>query len=293
MSTSTTASPSSTEDPAELARQYGLTQMGVRPPLGEYLRQLWGRRHFITTLATSKAYARNQGSYLGQLWTVLTPLINAAVYFFVFGVLLGTRGGVENFPAFLVIGVFLYRFTTNSVTAGARCLSKNYSLVRSLHFPRAVLPASTTLTELATLTPALLVMVTIVLITGERPRWTWLLLPFAVAMHWLWNTGMAFIMARATSRIPDLTNLLPFVLRILMYVSGVFFSVDHYVGDGLLGKVMTFQPLAVYLGLARSCLLEQFPIQPLMWWVGLGWAIAFLIAGFLLFWRAEETYGRD
>jgi teichoic acid transport system permease protein len=288
-----TAPPASASDSAELAARYGLTQMGVRPPLGDYLRRLWLRRHFIRTLATSKAYARNQGSYLGQLWAVLTPLINAAVYYFVFGILLGTRGGIANFPAFLVIGVFLYRFTTNSVTAGARCIGNNISLVRSLHFPRAVLPAATVLTELATLAPALFVMVAIVLVTGERPRWEWLLLPFVVALHWVWNTGLAFVMARATSRIPDLTNLLPFALRILMYVSGVFFSVDHYVGDGLLGHVMTYQPLAVFLGLARACLLEQFPLDPVMWLVGAGWALLFLVAGFLLFWQGEETYGRD
>jgi teichoic acid transport system permease protein len=78
-----------------------------------------------------------------------------------------------------------------------------------------------------------------------------------------------------------------------MYVSGVFFSVDHYVGDGLLGHVMTYQPLAVFLGLARACLLEQFPLDPVMWLVGAGWALLFLVAGFLLFWQGEETYGRD
>ncbi|GAB3590553.1 ABC transporter permease [Angustibacter peucedani] len=291
--TSATTPTGEVQDAAELARRYGLTQMGVRPGLVDYVRKLWQFRYFIRTLATSKAYARNQGSYLGQLWSVLTPLINATVYYFIFGVLLGTRGGIENFPAFLVVGVFLYRFSTSSINAGARCLTQNMSLVRSLHFPRAVLPAATVLTELTTLAPALFVMVLIVLVTGEAPRWEWLLLPVAVAMHWLWNTGLAFMMARVTTRIPDLTNLLPFALRILMYVSGVFFSVDHYVGHGALGKVMTYQPLAVYLQLARSCLLEQFPIVWSMWLVGLGWAVLFVLVGFLLFWRAEESYGRD
>jgi teichoic acid transport system permease protein len=280
---------------AELAARHGLAPMGVRPSLPAYLRQLWGRRHFVRTLATSKAYARNQGSYLGQLWSLLTPLINAVVYYLIFGGLLDLKGGVDNFPAFLVIGIFLYRFTTSSITAGSRSLLQNTNLLRSLHFPRAVLPASAVLAELATLAPALVVMLAIVLATGERPRWSWLLLAPAIAVQWLWNTGCAFFMARLGARIPDLTNLLPFALRILMYVSGVFFSVDHYTHKlpHWVGNAMVYQPLGVYLSLARSCLLEQFPMDATMWWAGVGWAVLFVVAGFIVFWRAEETYGRD
>ncbi len=290
-----TAEARSPSAAAALAARHGLTPMGVRPSFTDYCRKLWARRHFVRTLATSKAYARNQGNYLGQLWSLLTPLTNAGVYYVIFGVLIGTRAGVENFVAFLVIGVFLYRFTTTSITAGARCLPANTNLLRSLHFPRAVLPASAVLAELATLAPALIVLVGIVLATGERPRWAWLLLPFAIAVQWLWNTGTAFLMARLTARIPDLSNLLPFALRILMYVSGVFYSVDRYTSElpEWVGLAMTYQPLAVYLSLARSCLLAEFPLDPTMWLIGLGWAVLFLIGGFVIFWRAEETYGRD
>lgn len=293
MSASTTEQPVTGRAAAELAARHGLTPMGVRPSLGTYVGELWNRRHFIGTLATSHAYAKNQGNYLGQLWNVLTPLINAAVYYFVFGVLLGVGRGVDNYPAFLVVGIFLFRFTSSSVISGSRSLTKNVGLLRSLHFPRAVLPTATVLTELATLGPAILVMLALVLLTGEPLKWAWLLLPIVIALQWLWNTGVAFMIARASARIPDLHNLLPFALRLLLYVSGVFFSVDHYVGDGPVGRLMTYQPLAVYLSLARGCLLEQFSPEPIMWAFAVGWAVLFVIAGFVLFWRGEETYGRD
>ncbi|MGL5857338.1 MAG: ABC transporter permease [Angustibacter sp.] len=293
---------------AELAARYGLTRMGVRPGLSSYLGALWSRRHFIRTLATSKAYARNQGNYLGQLWALLTPLINAGVYYVIFGLLLSADGGLPPgvYPAFLVIGVFLYRFSSSSLTAGARCMTKNLPLLRSLHFPRAVLPTATVLSELATLGPALVVMLGIVVATGQAPQWKWLLLMPLVLLHWLWNTGVGFIMARLGDRIPDLNNLLPFALRILMYASGVFFAVGHYAANlpwPWLSSVLEWQPLAVYLDLARSSLIEAAPAtfgdptifdpDPAKWLAGAGWAMVFLIGGFLYFWRGEETYGRD
>jgi teichoic acid transport system permease protein len=285
---------SATVTAADIAAQYGLRRVGTRPSLGEYLRLLWSRRNFIGVLAVSKAYAKNQNNYLGQFWAVLNPVLTVAAYLFVFGVLLRTTRGVDNYIAFLVIGVFMYRFTATSITAGAKSVAGNLSLVRSLHFPRAVLPIAAVLTELVSLLPVLVVMCAIVLVTGEPISWSWLLLPVAVALQWLFNTGCAFVVTRLVASARDLLNLLPFVLRILLYLSGVFFDIEAYVGDNPLGFVLEYQPVAVYLTLARSCLLPQESSLDLtMWAVGVGWAVLFLVGGFLFFWRAEERYGRD
>jgi teichoic acid transport system permease protein len=145
------------------------------------------------------------------------------------------------------------------------------------------------------LVPALIVMCLIVLVTGEPITWLWLLFPVAVILQWLFNTGCAFIATRAVASARDLLNVLPFILRILLYISGVFFSVQEYVGHGLLSVILQYQPVAVYLTLVRSCLLSDPPVppSPLLWAVAAGWALVFAIGGFLFFWRAEERYGRD
>ena len=278
---------------AEVAARYGLHRVGTRPPLREYLRQLWSRRQFISVLATSKAYARNQNNYLGQLWSVLNPLILAGVYFLVFGLLLNTRGNIDNFVGFLTIGVFMFGFTASSLTAGAKSITGNLSLVRALHFPRAVLPVSIALTELATLLPALVVLCAIVLISGETPTWSWLLFPVAVLLQYAFNTGCVFVAARLVVASRDLLNVIPMVIRLARYISGVFFPIAHYVGDNPAGALLEYQPIAVYLELARQCLLAELPLDPVLWAWGTGWAVLFLIVGFLVFWQAEERYGRD
>ncbi|NEE13987.1 ABC transporter permease, partial [Streptomyces sp. SID7499] len=72
---------------------------------------------------------------LGQIWQIMTPLLNATVYYFIFGVLMNTKHGVEDFVPFLVTGVFIWTFTASSITAGTRAISGNIGLVRALHFP--------------------------------------------------------------------------------------------------------------------------------------------------------------
>ncbi|WP_067434729.1 ABC transporter permease [Nocardioides jensenii] len=277
---------------ATLAAEHGLRQVGVRPPLRRYLATMWQRRHFAVSLAGSKAYARNQGNYLGQVWALLNPVLWALVYLLVFGVLLDTSRGVENFIGFLVVGVFMFHFSSASITTGSNAIVGNQGLITSLQFPRALLPIASVLAELVTLVPALVVLLVLVPLTGEPFAWTWLLLPLAVGLQWIFGTGVALVCARLVSQWRDVKQLIPFVLRALMYVSGVFFSIDHYVGSGTAAAVLSHQPVAVYLELVRGTLLSEVALTPALWGWAFGWALLTLVLGFIFFWHAEERYGR-
>ena len=64
---------------ADYAKRYRLEPASYRPPALKYLRLLWQRRQFITGFATASNVAMYSEARLGQLWQVLTPLLNAAV----------------------------------------------------------------------------------------------------------------------------------------------------------------------------------------------------------------------
>lgn len=280
-----------------------LEQIGVRPRLRTYFKELWAARVFIQVLAASKAESENQNTYLGQIWSLISPIMNASVYVLIFGFLLKIgREGIENTIAFIVVGVFMFRFFERSVMAGAHSLNKNMNLVRSVQFPRAVLPTAGVLAELLMLGPALVVMCVISYVSGFLPiagkvtiDWYWLLLVPAVLLLWMFSTGCAFMVARWVAMTPDLDNLLPHFMRILMYASGVIFSVDRYLGQFSWGWIVEYQPVAVYLYLVRSSILDEPSYQPdgFMWLLGVIWAVLFSVIGFLIFWGGEERYGRD
>ena len=223
----TVSTTTSTVPAADLAARYGLTPSSTRPPFGAYIKLLWQRRHFITAFATSRTTTLYSAARLGQLWQVLTPLMNAAVYYFVFGVLFQTGGDVKNFEAFLVTGVFVFTFTQRSVTAGARAISGNLGLIRALHFPRATLPLSLTIVELQQLLVSMVVLCGIVLLTGEPLTWHWLLVIPALALQTVFNAGIALALARIGAKVPDVSQLLPFVTRTWLYVSGVLYSIPE------------------------------------------------------------------
>ncbi|MER6097567.1 ABC transporter permease [Streptomyces sp. NPDC001728] len=297
----TSAPPSVDEGltPAALASKYGLSVSGARPGLFEYVRELWSRRHFILAFSSAKLTAQYSQAKLGQVWQVATPLLNALVYYLIFGLILGAGRGMSKgvYIPFLVTGIFVFTFTQNSVMAGVRAISGNLGLVRALHFPRATLPISFSLQQLQQLLFSMIVLFAVSISFGSYPSLRWLLLVPALLLQFVFNIGLAMIVARMGAKTPDLAQLMPFIMRTWMYASGVMFSIPAMLADkpAWIADVLMYNPAAVYMDLIRYSLIEGYGAENLpshVWLTALGWAVAFGIGGFVYFWKAEERYGR-
>ncbi len=296
-----TAAPSPDEGltAAGLADKYGLAVSGARPSLAEYVRQLWGRRHFILAFSQAKLTAQYSQAKLGQLWQVATPLLNAAVYYFIFGVILHASRGMSQdvYIPFLVTGVFVFTFTQSSVMTGVRAISGNLGLVRALHFPRASLPVSFSLQQLQQLLFSMIVMFVVAIGFGSYPSPSWLLIVPVLVLQFLFNTGLALIVARLGAKTPDLAQLMPFVLRTWMYASGVMFSISKMMEgrSEWVVRLLQVNPAAVYMDLMRFALIDGYDasnLPPHVWAIALFWAVVVFAGGFVYFWKAEERYGR-
>ncbi|WP_255950424.1 ABC transporter permease [Streptomyces odontomachi] len=296
---STPPSPDDGLTPAELAARHGLSVSGARPGLLAYVRQLWGRRHFILAFSHAKLTAQYSQAKLGQLWQVATPLLNALVYYLIFGLILKASRGMshEVYIPFLVTGVFVFTFTQSSVMAGVRAISGNLGLVRALHFPRASLPISFALQQLQQLLFSMVVLFVVAIAFGSYPGLSWLLIVPILVLQFLFNTGLALVMARMGAKTPDLAQLMPFIMRTWMYASGVMFSIPVMLKDrpGWIADVLQWNPAAVYMDLMRFALVDGYGsanLPPHVWAVALGWAVLVAVGGFVYFWKAEERYGR-
>ncbi|GAB1820901.1 ABC transporter permease [Herbidospora sp. RD11066] len=286
-----------TESLAALAKRHGLRRAIARPSLPYYVGQLWARRHFVLKYATSRNVSKYSQSMLGQLWQLLTPLLNAGVYYLMFGVILDQKKDIGNYTAFLITGVFIFTFTQRTVSGGAKSISNNLSLIRALHFPRAALPLAYAVQELQQLMWSMLVLIGIVLLTGETVTLAWLFIPVALLLQLTFNVGASLFMARVGAFARDMNQLLPFIMRTWLYASGVFFSIPDRVADlpeelAFVQYIMELNPAAAYIELMRDLLIHDHPAPQWAWTTAIFWAVFALVIGFWYFWRAEERYGR-
>ena len=312
---------------ADLAAEHGLRLSGARPSLRRYIAMLWQRRHFIWGFATARSVSMYTEARLGQLWQVLTPLLNAGVYYLIFGLLFEASRGVENYAAFLLAGVFVFAFTERSIVTGSNVMRANLQLIRALYFPRASLPLAYVLVELQQMLVGFVVLIPVMLISHEPLSWYWFLLIPTVILQTMFNVGAALIVARLGGSLADVSELIPFILRITRYFCGVMYMVTTLPATvpewGI--KLLSLNPPAVYISLVRVALMQSYrqnspgnkpynaaacalfrlhknpPLQAYchavvtnndLWIAAVGWGIGFFVLGIIFFWQAESKYGR-
>jgi teichoic acid transport system permease protein len=280
---------------AAYAEQNGLGRVGARPPLGAYLRETWRRREFMWLLALYRVRADNQRNQLGLAWVVLRPIINAVVYGTVFGLIMGGAKPAR-FIEFLIVGVFFFEFFSRTFTSGAKSITSNRALVQSLRFPRIVLPMARVLEELVLFMPTLAVLLIFVTVKGNTPQWHWLLIIPLVLLYSMFNVGLTLITSRLSVHLSDLSEILPFISRLLFFSTGIFFDLaDRFEGSELALRILDFQPLHELLTIARGLLLDgQYTVDDPWYWLYFAvWSVVLLVVGIVFFWQAEERYGRD
>ncbi|OJF10513.1 ABC transporter permease [Couchioplanes caeruleus] len=297
MAQTAVADPETATGLQELAARHGLRTASVLPTLPAYVQELWSYRHFIASYANARVSSSLGATRLGRGWQLLMPLLNAVLYYLIFGLVLDQKRQIDNFVSYLCIGVFVFIFTQSTVSTGISSISANLGLIRALHFPRACLPIAVTLIEVQHLIASMSVLVGIVLIFGEPLTLQWLLLLPVLLMQTLFNVGLALTVARLGSTLIDLRQVVPFVMRFWMYGSAALYPVTMF--EELLSgwplAVVETNPLLVYIELVRHALMEGVPLASSalqLWLTGLAWALVAGLGGLIYFWRGEKEYGR-
>jgi teichoic acid transport system permease protein len=273
-----------------------LYDVGAPLSVRDYLRALWWRRDFILLVPLGRLRAQTHSTVLGGVWHLLNPLLFAAVYYFVFGIIFRGRDDIPNYAAFLVAGLFTFFFTQRVASTGARAITGNSSLMGQVNFPRAALPLSATIAETISHIWSLLALLLVVLLTGESFAATWLLIVPILLLQCMFNLGLAMVIARLTFHFRDIQQFLPYLLRMWLYLSGIFYTLE-FVEQRLsdmrwLVTLFELNPVYAYSALIRAALLSDYDVGGFEIAVAAVWAIGLVIGGFFFF-RAREIEYAD
>ncbi|KAB1503158.1 ABC transporter permease [Corynebacterium sp. 320] len=271
-----------------------LTKHHTHVTLRSYLRQMWRYRKFTYLNARYRAIADNDDMFLGRLWTILEPLLRIAMYGVLFGVVLNTSRGIENFVGFLIIGIIFFSTLSKGLTNGSGLIQRSRALLRTFNFPRASLVLGESLRYLLmSLIPAALAVAAALAFQHEEPlHWTIVLvIPIFLLMN-LFALGLSFATARLTAFIPDAKKLIFYVNRAWFYVSGIFFSIERFDAIPRVRNIMEHNPAYIFLDSLRHAIMYGNAPSLERWSTMVLWTLAVLIIGFLYFWRGESQYAR-
>ena len=258
------------------------------------LHTLYTFRELLFNLVMRDLRSRYRGSVLGLLWTVLTPLFMAMIYIF-FLRLLRVRIAHEE----LIIGVFAWQFTVQSIQSGMSCITGNANLVKKIYFPRMIIPISTTISALINYLLMLVVQILLVVFLlhragGALSGWTvWL--PLLIGYHFIFNLSMALLTAASNVYFRDTQHFVGLLLSAWFFISPIMYPLsllESLAGDrAWVKELFMLNPLSVIVTAYRAM---QIPGVEFPWStaavIGWCWPIALFVVAFIAFQRAQKYF---
>lgn len=248
-------------------------------------------RHSLWLLTTRDLKVRYSTSFLGYFWSILDPLVMAAIYWFVFTVIFQRGVGHEPYIVFLLTALLPWTWFNGSISDSTRAFTKEARLIRSTKIPRTIWVARLVLSKGIEFVVSIPVIVFFALITLGTPNPAVLhpevlLLPLAIAMQAILTLGVGLIVAPLVVFFRDLERAVKLGLRFMFYASPVVYGVVN-VPESYRG-LAAFNPMSGILSLYRAAF---FP-QELRWFdVGVSAVLSVTILGIglLIFRRTIKT----
>jgi lipopolysaccharide transport system permease protein len=189
------------------------------------MRDLLRYRFLFEQLVRRELRQKYKGSVLGVAWYLVNPLVLMGAYYLMFGVLF-PLGSIDDYPLFLMIGLVVWIFFSQSLLSAAPSLLDQGSLVRKARFPRETIPASVVTVQLATFAIVLaLVAVVVVAVRGTLDP-ALLALPFALALLYAFVLGLGLVVSVLHAYFRDVVPILSAALLPWFFLTPIFFRVQ-------------------------------------------------------------------
>jgi ABC-type polysaccharide/polyol phosphate export permease len=212
--------------PADLDHAPLVDRSADRQSLAGTFRGLARYRHLLVNLVYKDLKLKYRGSVFGFLWSLANPLLMIGVYTVAFTYILRIRS--EGFVFYLMLGILTWTFFANSLSMSTGSLADNGGLVKSVFFPRAVLPAATVLFNLAQYILTVLVFLPVMLAWyGVWPAAPMLLFPIFLALQVIFTIGLAMILATGTAFFRDVRHLVEVGLAVLFWTTPIVYQLQE------------------------------------------------------------------
>lgn len=165
---------------------------------------------------------------LGRIWELLDPLVQLAINYLIFGVLI--HRVVPNFPAlpWMFIGMGVFGFSKNVIIQGSKSMVSQFKLVSKMKYPVSITPLSTAIGFLTELYVMLGAGFLIAIHDGYMPSLYWLQIIYYFFALVVFSLSLSLLCSTVMVVFPDFKFFLNYVFRLLMYVSGIIFSLGQF-----------------------------------------------------------------
>lgn len=250
------------------------------------------KKYFKYAIYAAKADLKSEvaGSYLNWLWWILDPLCFMLIYMFIATIVF--KSSEPNFPVFVFVGLAAWDYFNRNITTSVRIVSNNKAIVSKIYIPKYILLLQKTFENLF----KMLIswgLIFILMIFFKIPFTLYLLyiIPIMIVFY-VFTFGFCCILLHFGIFVEDLANVTSLALRLVFYLSGIFFRISTRVPKPY-NKILLFgNPVALIIDSFRKVIIYAEAPSFLMLGTWLLIGILFSIIGIWIIHKYENSYAK-
>ena len=286
---------------APAAFRHAAARPGPIRLLGEAVDDVVSRRRLVRYLVQADIRKKGADTFLGNLWWIMDPLLQMAVYV-VFVSLILSRS-TPDYPLFILSAILPWKWFTASVTDAAGSVVSQEKLIKQIQFPKIVLPVAATSAGVVGFAFGLIPLGGIMLIYNDRISLFLLFIPLIGVVQYVFTLGLSLLVSAINVFFRDLGNVLRHFMRLWFYLSPGLYSLElldssaTFQANPLLSTIAHANPIAILFESYRAVIYgtpdgpphapDALPLLLL-----LGASLVLVAIGTIVFKRLEPTYAK-
>lgn len=248
---------------------------------------LYSYRELLKNLVLKDLKLKYRGSVFGFLWSLANPLLMIVVYAVAFTFILRIRG--KGFVFYLMLGQLSWTFFASSATMSTGAIVDNAGLLKSVLFPRAILPIGTVLFNLAQYLLTVSVFLPVMMFWYQVPLSApMILFPAFLALQVVFTIGVALILATTTVFFRDVRHLLEVALAALFWTTPIVYELGQVPEQ--LRLLILLSPVSPFVVAYQKLFFYREWPEATVWLMATTHALGAFVAGTLLFLAVEDRF---
>ena len=240
----------------------------------------------FTELVKRDFKKKYKNTYLGMIWSILSPLLTLLILTLVFTNFFGRTQ--PHFTIYIFCGNIVFSYFSDSTNGGMGSLLGNAAIFTKVNVPKYLFLFSRNVSSLINFGLTLVVFFVFCIIDGITFAWSFFLLIFPVMCMIVFNVGMGLILSALYVFFRDMQYLWSVFTMLLMYMSAIFYPITTFPEN--MQKLFLLNPVYVYIKYFRLIVIDNtIPSLPYHL-LALGYAILAFGIGALIYKKCNHKF---
>lgn len=252
----------------------------------ERIENLKKHRFLFSELVKRDFKKKYKNTYLGMIWSILSPLLSLLIMSLVFTHFFGRTQA--HYTIYIFCGNIVFSYFTDSTNGGMGSLLGNSGIFTKVNVPKYLFLFSRNVSSLINFGLTFVIFLIFCIIDGITFTWAFLLLIYPIICMIIFNLGVGLILSALYVFFRDMQYLWSVFTQLLMYLSAIFYTVD--ILPPLMQRLFLLNPVYVYIKYFRLIVIDNAIPSLQYHLLAIGYALVAFGIGALIYKKCNHKF---